>query len=90
VEIRDGPVLRFVCHTGHQFTADSLLEGKTDDVESALWSALRALKEKADLTQRMIDRARDRGDVVVAGRYSERVAALQKQVAILRGLIERM
>jgi two-component system chemotaxis response regulator CheB len=40
-------ILRFRCHTGHAYALDSLLAATTESVESALWSALRAVEESA-------------------------------------------
>jgi two-component system, chemotaxis family, protein-glutamate methylesterase/glutaminase len=89
-EIQDGDVVRFRCHTGHGFGFESLIAGKEDDVEAALWAALRALHERAELLRRMGRRARDRGDMVVAGRHDRRTTDLEAQIRTLRQLIERM
>ncbi len=40
------------------FTMDSLTAEQSGDVEAALWSALRALKEAAALRRRLMDRAK--------------------------------
>jgi two-component system chemotaxis response regulator CheB len=44
-EIRDEDVLRYRCHVGHAFSAESLNEGQSQMLEIALWSAVRALEE---------------------------------------------
>jgi two-component system chemotaxis response regulator CheB len=44
---------RFRCHTGHGFTARTLLQLQSETVEAALWSSLRALQEKLRLAQEM-------------------------------------
>jgi two-component system, chemotaxis family, protein-glutamate methylesterase/glutaminase len=43
----------FRCHVGHAWTADALLNARDDEVEGALWVALRSLQEKAKLSRRM-------------------------------------
>jgi two-component system chemotaxis response regulator CheB len=43
----------FRCHVGHAFTASSLVAAQSDEVERALWSAMRALEEGAALSERM-------------------------------------
>jgi two-component system chemotaxis response regulator CheB len=58
VEIDAG---RYRCQVGHAWTADALLEAQGSAWQRALWSALRALDEKAQLSRRMIDYARERG-----------------------------
>lgn len=45
----EGGIPRFRCHTGHAFSLDSLLAVMTESVESALWSALRAVEESVML-----------------------------------------
>lgn len=57
-ELREGASIRFRCHVGHAYSADSLVAEQTDDVERALWSAIRALEEKAALARRMAAQAR--------------------------------
>lgn len=45
----------FRCHVGHAWTAESLLEARDDEVERALWIAIRSLQEKSKLVRRMAD-----------------------------------
>jgi two-component system, chemotaxis family, protein-glutamate methylesterase/glutaminase len=64
-----GGLLHFRCHVGHAFSEESLLAGQSDALETALWSAMRALEEKADLSRRLAQRVRRRGS---ASRVAER------------------
>ncbi|MGV3503905.1 MAG: chemotaxis protein CheB [Adhaeribacter sp.] len=41
-----GGVSRFRCHTGHAFTAESLLISMSQDLEETLWVAMRTLEER--------------------------------------------
>ena len=52
-EISDGELLRYRCHVGHAYDADLLLGAQTEVFEPALWSALRALEERAALLRRL-------------------------------------
>lgn len=52
-DIADGELLRYRCHVGHAYDADLLLGAQTEMIERALWSALRALEERAALLRRM-------------------------------------
>ena len=54
----EGPVLRFRCHVGHAFAPEVLLSQKSEELETALWSSLRLLKEKATLTLQLANRTR--------------------------------
>ena len=57
-EMHDDAVLRFRCHTGHAYTADTVYEEHTDRVEEALWSAMRAHRERSEVARRLGERAR--------------------------------
>jgi two-component system chemotaxis response regulator CheB len=54
-KLRDGDRVRFRCHTGHAFSADSLLEGLTENIEESLWSAIRGVDESIMLLDHMGD-----------------------------------
>jgi two-component system chemotaxis response regulator CheB len=48
---------KFRCRVGHSWTTLGLLEQQAATLEQALWTALRALSERADLARRMRDQA---------------------------------
>lgn len=43
------------CHVGHAWTADALLRARDNEIESALWIAIRSLQEKAKLSRRLAE-----------------------------------
>ena len=43
--IKEGDRVRFRCHTGHAFSADSLLLSISESIEESLWNAIRNLQE---------------------------------------------
>ena len=57
---QDG-VLHFRCHVGHAFSEEALFASQSRALEGALWSAVRALEEKAALSRRLADQAGQRG-----------------------------
>jgi two-component system chemotaxis response regulator CheB len=61
LKIKDEALVRFRCHTGHAFTAHSLLATLNESTEDAIWSAVRALQEGAMLLHHLAQHARDAG-----------------------------
>jgi two-component system chemotaxis response regulator CheB len=76
-----GGTLRYRCRVGHAFSLESLLDGQDDRVESALWSALHALQERADLSRRLERRLA--GQPRSAARYRLRADESERRAEIL-------
>lgn len=55
--IEEGKLLHYHCRIGHSFSGQSLLVEKSMALESALWSAVNALKDKADISLKLAKRA---------------------------------
>jgi two-component system chemotaxis response regulator CheB len=55
-EIREGRPSRYRCHTGHAFTLKSLKSAMDQTTEEAIWSAIRALQERALLSRQIAER----------------------------------
>jgi two-component system, chemotaxis family, protein-glutamate methylesterase/glutaminase len=53
----EGSLVRFACQVGHAYSPESLDEEQGEALESALWTAIRTLDERADLLRRMARRA---------------------------------
>jgi two-component system chemotaxis response regulator CheB len=83
----DGTVLR--CRVGHSYSEASYLDGQAEAIENALWSAIRALEERADFLRRVGERLRLRGSTTGAEGYARRSADLIEQGEAIRSLIQR-
>jgi two-component system chemotaxis response regulator CheB len=57
LEREEGGVVRFACQVGHSYSPESFDEEQGEALESALWTAIRTLDERADLLRRMARRA---------------------------------
>ncbi|MBD2305162.1 chemotaxis protein CheB [Chroococcidiopsis sp. FACHB-1243] len=88
-ELDEGKLVRFRCRTGHAYSTDSLLAAQSESLEDALWNALRALEEKAALTERLGNRARDRQQTYSAKRFGEQARTAHHQATLVRQLILR-
>lgn len=84
---REGEILRFRCRTGHALSAESLLARQSEALEEALWTALRALEERAALARRMVQGARDRNRNQLAKRFDLQQKDAQERAAIIRQVI---
>lgn len=86
-EVDNGNLIRFRCHVGHSYSIDSLLSEQANTVEIALWSAVRALEEKAALSRRMAERSRQQNHVISAERFEARATDVARQANIVRQVI---
>jgi two-component system, chemotaxis family, protein-glutamate methylesterase/glutaminase len=75
------------CHVGHAYSAESLLRNHSQEVEGALWTALRVLEEHAVLQSRMASRAEMQGLGGAAEQFHERAVECRRQAEALRGVL---
>jgi two-component system, chemotaxis family, protein-glutamate methylesterase/glutaminase len=84
LQMTEGELLRFRCHTGHAYSIESLLAEIEDAVEEALWFAVRAVDESAlfmrQITRHLATNHRDEG----AGRFLEKAAEVERRAAAAR------
>jgi two-component system, chemotaxis family, protein-glutamate methylesterase/glutaminase len=86
-KVEEGNLLRFRCRTGHAYSAETLLATQSDKVEDALWIALRALEEKASLSDRMASRMETRNQTLSAQRFKEEAQSAWQRSAIIREVL---
>jgi two-component system chemotaxis response regulator CheB len=86
-EFKDSELVRYRCHVGHGFTAESLGNGQREMVEDALWSALRALEESIELRKRMANRAKSRNLTAILPGIVREMESLQQRTDALRSLL---
>ncbi|TFV61130.1 chemotaxis protein CheB [Mycobacterium sp. PS03-16] len=68
------------CEVGHAWTADALLGARDDEVEGALWVALRSLQEKARLSRRLSETV---GPGALQRRYTQQAEEAERAMTIL-------
>lgn len=86
-EINDEDLLRFRCHVGHAFSAESLSDGQAERLEVALWSAVRALEEQMILAKRIVERARKAKHMRAVTVFERRAEEAEKNSGVLRQLL---
>jgi two-component system chemotaxis response regulator CheB len=79
-------LMHFRCHVGHGYSAETLLVHKHDEVEGALWGALRSLEENVSLRRRMAKRAEDRWPDL-ARLFGKQADDSSRQADVLRKLL---
>jgi two-component system chemotaxis response regulator CheB len=83
----NGGLVRYRCHVGHAYTGDSMVGAQATVVETAMWTAVRALEEKAELSRRLADRSERRGLDRLAARYRAAVESAERGSDVIRQLL---
>jgi two-component system chemotaxis response regulator CheB len=87
VEIEEGSILRFRCHTGHAFSLKTLLAEVNAAIDKGLWDSLRAVEERILLLDRMRQQAERSGSERIQAAASEQIAQSRKGAESLRTLV---
>jgi two-component system chemotaxis response regulator CheB len=87
VEIREGSIARYRCHTGHSYSLRSLLAETELAIERSLWSAARAIEERSFLLRTMEGRAREQGELEVGERLAAAADRDEENAQGVRALI---
>lgn len=53
VQIEEGPIVRFRCHTGHAFSLLTLLAEVSEAIDKGLWDTIRSLEERVLLLRQL-------------------------------------
>lgn len=77
VSISEG---NFRCQVGHAWTAEALLSARDDEVEGALWVAIRSLQEKVRLARQLADKA---GPGPLERRYTQLADESERALGVL-------
>jgi two-component system, chemotaxis family, protein-glutamate methylesterase/glutaminase len=83
-EKRDRNNVRFRCRVGHMFSDEALLAAQTEGLETALWTALRALEEAAEQAGTLAARTAARGHSQLAKRFERQARDAVRRAAIVR------
>ena len=84
MRLKAGGGVRFRCHTGHSYTADSLLAEMTELVEVTLWNAIRSVQESSLLMEHIASHVREDGQADLAARYDRKAAEARERAELVR------
>ena len=76
------------CRVGHRYSPESLADAQATNVEGALWGAVRALKDRGALLERMAEQAEDQGVARSARRLRHEARDAREQAEVVRRTIE--
>jgi len=85
-----GGTISFRCRVGHAFTMHTLAARHVDGLERTLWSAYRALEERAALSRRIARQLADRGRDDSSKRFTRQAEAAARQAAELKVLLDTL
>lgn len=80
-------LLRFRCRVGHVYSPETMLGAQTDEVDRALWVALRTLEERAALAHKLAERARERQHGLVDRAFTARAGETEREAEQIRRLL---
>jgi two-component system, chemotaxis family, protein-glutamate methylesterase/glutaminase len=83
-EVGEPQSRRWRCYLGHAYGARELLDKGDEQVEAALWSAVRALHERAATWDTLARDAKEAGNEIVAADYSLRAREAREQSEVAR------
>jgi len=72
VSLKEGTTVRFRCHTGHAFSASTLLAGVTESIEEQLWSAMRTFEEGVMLLEHISNTFKTAGNEEAAEQFAKK------------------
>lgn len=78
-----GSFQQFRCHVGHTFSLSALVSEQNEEMERALWAAVRSLEESSALSQRLS--LTERGDM--RARFAEKARTQAHQADLIRGIL---
>jgi len=88
-EMKENDLLRFRCRVGHAYSVETLAGGQQDNLEVALWTALRILEERLTLSHRLAGQAHERGHLRSEAVYVERKTEAEHAAALIRDVLQR-
>lgn len=86
-EVKNDELVRFRCRVGHAYSDEALLVHQSENLEAALWTALRALEEHTALARRLSARATQRGHTHSASAFTEQAMDAEHHASVIRSVL---
>ena len=85
--LKDGNHERYRCHTGHAYSADSLLASITEKIEDSLYSAIRGVEESVMLLNHMGDHFAESNHPRLAALYFQKAIDAESRAEWVRKVV---
>ena len=86
-KIVDGDLARFRCHTGHAYSADTLMASVTEKIEDSLYSAIRGIDESILLLNHIGDHYAEKNQLKLAAVYFNKAKEADERSGLLRQVV---
>ncbi len=87
MELQEGKLKRYRCHTGHGFTSSALLAGVTKSVEENLWQVVRGLEEAMMILEGSAKQYQEAGNEKDAKKFADKAKQMQDRSRAIQELI---
>lgn len=87
-ETESGGTVSYRCRVGHAYTLNNLVARHGDAIERALWTAYRALEERAAMSHRVARRLADRGRPDSSERFERQAEVSERHAAELKSILD--
>jgi two-component system chemotaxis response regulator CheB len=87
VQIKEGGMMRFRCHTGHGFSSGSLLHEVKETIEKKLWQSVRSFEESIMLLDMTANNLAMAGNLSAAQEFRTQAEIATKSASTLRSYI---
>lgn len=85
----ENELTHYRCRVGHAFAPEALAEAQEEQIETALWMALKTLEENASLAQKLASTERARGHDWMAHRFDQRENEARERANVIRRFLAR-
>jgi two-component system chemotaxis response regulator CheB len=88
--VRNDPVHRYRCHTGHVFTENSLCNDQGVVLEESVWVAIRMLEDRRNLLGLMSTHALESGNTMIAAENQRRSGDLNHHIDAMKFILLKL
>ena len=84
LQLKEGTLFRFRCHTGHAYSIESLMADITEKMDDALWNSIRAFEEGEMFMRQMAEHLGESHNGHTADAFLKRAEEAKRRGALMR------